>query len=73
MRKDKLEYLAVTGKIVGKRARGRRRTLFTDQLIKWTNCNNTMELFKKASKENSLLPTSFDTAHEEEEIVYMIN
>ena len=31
MTKDKLEYLAVTGKIVGKRARGRRRTLFTDQ------------------------------------------
>jgi len=34
MRKDKLEYIAVTGKIVGKITRGRRRTLFTDQLLK---------------------------------------
>ena len=29
MRKDKLEYFAVSGKVVGKRARGR-RVLFTD-------------------------------------------
>ena len=34
MRKGKLEYLVFTGKIVGKRARGRRRTLFTDKLVK---------------------------------------
>ena len=34
MRKDKPEYLAVTGKIVGKRACGRRRMPFTDQLVK---------------------------------------
>jgi len=50
MRKDKLEYLAVTGKIVGKRTRGSRRMLFTDQLVKWTNCDNTIELFRKAPK-----------------------
>jgi len=48
MRKDNLEYLAVTGKIVGKRIRGRRRTLFTDQLVKWTDCDNTIELSRKA-------------------------
>ena len=34
MRNDKLEYLAVTGEVVGNRARGRRRPLFTDQLVK---------------------------------------
>ena len=51
IRKDKLEYLAVTGKVVGKRTRGRRRTLFTDQLLKWTNCNNTIELFRKTKRE----------------------
>ena len=50
MRKDKLEYLAVTGKIVGKRTRGSRRMLFTDQLVKWTNSDNTIELFRKAPK-----------------------
>ena len=50
MRKNKLEYLAVTGKIVGKRTRGRKRTLFTDQLIEWTNCDNTIEPIRKASK-----------------------
>ena len=42
MRKDKLDYLAVTSKIVGKRTRGRRRMLFTNQLIKWTNCKNSI-------------------------------
>ena len=34
MRKDKVEYLVVTGKLVGNRARGRRRMLFTHQLVK---------------------------------------
>ena len=58
MRKDKLEYLAVTGKIVGKRARGRRRVLFADQLGKLANCDNIIELFGKHQKENSLLPKS---------------
>ena len=50
MRKDKLEYLAVTGKIVGNRARRRRRTLFPDQIVKSKKCENTMELFRKATK-----------------------
>ena len=44
MRKDKLEYLVVTGKIVEKRTRGRRRMLFTNQLVKWTNSDSTREL-----------------------------
>ena len=34
MTKDKLEYLVVTGKIVGKRTRERRRMLFTNRLVK---------------------------------------
>ena len=42
---DKIEYLVVTGKIVGERARERRRTLLTGQLVKWANCENAMELF----------------------------
>ena len=67
MRKGKLEYLAVNGKKVGKRTRGGRRTLFTDQLVKWTNFDNTIELFGKHQEENSVLPTSFDTALVEEE------
>ena len=68
MRKDKLEYLVVSGRIVGKRTLGRRRTLFTDQLGKWTNCSNTIELFRKATKRGLMLPTSFDVALEEEDI-----
>ena len=67
MRKNKLEYLAVTGETVGKRTRGRRKTLFTDQLLKGTNCKNTVELLEKHQKQNSLLLTSLDTALEEEE------
>jgi len=67
MWKDELEYLAATSKKVGKRTRGRRRTLFTDQLVKWTNFDNTIELFEKHQKEKSVLPTSFDTALVEEE------
>ena len=67
MSKDKLEHLAVTGKIVGKRTRGR-RTLFTDQLVNWANCDNTIDLFRKQQKENSLLPTSSDTALKGEDI-----
>ena len=63
MTKDKLEYLAVTGKIVGKRARGRRRMLFTDQLIKWTNCENTKELFRKATKKRTHCCQSLLTRH----------
>ena len=40
MRKDKQKYLAITIKIVGKRAQ--RRILFIDQLVNWTNCENTI-------------------------------
>ena len=42
---DKIENLVVTSKIVGERARERRRTLLTGQLVKWANCENAMELF----------------------------
>ena len=56
MRKDQLEYLAVTGKIVGKRAHGRRRTLFTDQLIKWTNCDDTSFLEKHQKRTHCCQP-----------------
>ena len=50
MRKNKLEYFAVTSKVTVKRARGRRGALLTDQLVKWTNFENTLELFRKATK-----------------------
>ena len=59
MRKDKLEYLVVTGKIVGKRTRGRRRMLFTNQLVKWTNCDNTIELVRKASQRELIAANVF--------------
>jgi len=59
MRKDKLEYLAVTGKIVGKRTRGRRRTLFTDQLVKWTNWNTSIVLFRKVTKRELIAANVF--------------
>ena len=67
MRKDKLEHLAATGKVTGIRERGRRRTLFTDQLVKSMNCQNTIRLFKKIQKVNSLLLMYFNTALEKEE------
>ena len=59
MRKDKLEYLVVTGKFVGKRTRGRRRMLFTNQLVKWTNCDNTIELVRKASQRELIAANVF--------------
>ena len=66
MRKDKLEYLGVTGKIVGKRSRGRRRPLFTYHLVKWTNYDNTIEVFRKAPKRELFAANVFDKALEEE-------
>ena len=66
MKKDKLEYLVVTGKIVGKRAHGR-RMLFTDKLIKWKNCDNFLNFLERHQKENLLLPMSFYTALKYEE------
>ena len=59
MTKDKLEYLVVTGKIVGKRTRERRRMLFTNQLVKWTNCDNTIELVRKASQRELIAANVF--------------
>ena len=42
-RKEKIEYLAMTGKIAGKRARGRQRMTFMNSIIRrmggsWTAC-----------------------------------
>jgi len=68
LRKDKLEYLAVTGKVVGKRTRGRRRTLFTDQLVKSTNCNNSIELFRKATKGKLIAAQRLLTRHSKKKI-----
>ena len=59
MRKDNLEYLAVTGKIVGNRTRGKKGTLFTGQLVKWTNCNNSIELFRKTTKRELIAANVF--------------
>ena len=59
MRKDKVEYLPVTGKIVGEKHIG---ALFTEQLVKWMNCDNVIEFLRKHQKENTLLPISFDMA-----------
>ena len=47
IRKDKYEYLASCGKIPGKRARGRQRKTFIDQLKGLTNLT-TQELFESA-------------------------
>ena len=59
MRKDKLEYVVVTGKIVGKRTHGRRRMLFTNQLVKWTNCDNMIALVRKASQRELIAANVF--------------
>ena len=46
--------------------------LFTDQLIEWMNCYSMTELLEKHLKENSLLPTSCDMAHNEEEVFEIV-
>ena len=40
-RKGEIEHLTVTGKIEGKRARGRQRITFIDSLNKWSTNKNT--------------------------------
>ena len=39
-RKGEIEHLTLTGKIEGKRARGRQRTTFLDSLNEWQTHNN---------------------------------
>ena len=56
MRKEGLENLALTGKIDGKRSRGRRRVMWLSSLKKWLEGKGVehteTELLKKANNRN---------------------
>ena len=69
IRKATLGYLAVTDKVVGKRARGRRRALIYRPTCKVIELSQHKASNIRYQKENSLLPTSFDTALEDEKEV----
>ena len=43
VRKDGLENLALTGKIAGKRSRGRRRTMWMTSLNEWLTANGVKQ------------------------------
>ena len=57
MRKDTLGYLAVTGKVVGKRARGRRRALIYRPTCKVNELSQHNSIRHQVLKESSLLLT----------------
>ena len=50
-RKEKIEYLAMTGKIAGKRARGRQRMTFISSIIRRMGGSLTACEVLQASKE----------------------
>ena len=47
VRKEKIEQLAVTGKIEGKKSRGRQRIKFMDQIKEFTNTGTISGVFHK--------------------------
>ena len=54
MRKEKIEQLVTTGKIIGKRSRGRQLRKVTDQIKDWTMTYCNYDVFKRA-RERSLM------------------
>ena len=50
MRREGLQNLAVTGKIEGKRARGRQRKKYTDRLREGTEISNNIELIRSTKE-----------------------
>ena len=50
-RKEKIEYLALMGKIVGKRARGRQRITFLSSIIRQMGVSWTAREVLQASKD----------------------
>ena len=46
MGKDSIENISLTGKVNGKRARGRQRITYLDNVKYWSNTANGKELFK---------------------------
>ena len=51
MRKDGIEKLALTGKIAGKRARGRQRVTFLQRIAEWSE-KSAIELIQCTGRRN---------------------
>ena len=49
LRSQGLENLAMTGKIVGKRSRGKQRRQYLDQIKEWTGLTQTEVLLREAN------------------------
>ena len=52
IRKQGLENLAMTGKILGRKSRGRRRRQYLDQIKEWTGIQQTEVLLREANTRN---------------------
>ena len=52
IRKQGLENLATTGKILGRKSRGRRRRQYLDQIKEWTGIQQTEVLLREANTRN---------------------
>ena len=71
MRKEKIEQLVTTGKIIGKRSRGRQLRKSTDQIKDWTMTFCNYDVFKRA-REKSHGCRRLCTWHLEEEFPKII-
>ena len=52
IRKQGLKNLAMTGKILGRKSRGRQRRQYLDQIKEWTGIQQTEVLLRKANTRN---------------------
>ena len=59
IRKEKIEQLVTTGKIIGRRSRGRQPRKITDQIKDWTMTSCLYDVFKRARETNLMVADVF--------------